>query len=64
MLMLHDNIGRTNWVTHIKDLLFQYGYGYVRIRIGVGHINRFVSSLKQRLDECLTRNWSDKFFKM
>ena len=64
MLMLHDNIGRTNWVTNIKDLLFQNGYRYVRIRLGVGQINRFVSSLKQRLNDCLTQNWSDKFFKM
>ena len=47
------------WVTYIKDLLFQYGYGYVCISQDVGHINMFVSSFKQRLKDCLTQNWSD-----
>ena len=47
------------WVTYIKDLLLQYGYGYVGISQDVGHINMFVSSFKQRLKDCLTQNWSD-----
>ena len=34
--MLHDDIGRKYWVTNMKDLLFQYGYGYVWISQGVG----------------------------
>ena len=58
-LMLHDDIGRQKWVTNIKDLLFQYGYGYVWISQDVGHINMFVSSFKQRLKDCVTQNWSD-----
>jgi len=60
MLMLHDDIGRKNWVTYIKDLLFQYGYGYVWISQDVGHINMFVSMFKQCLKDCLSQNWSDK----
>ena len=59
MLMLHDDIGRNNWVTNIKGLLFQYDYGYVWISQHLRHINMFVSSFKQRFKDCSTQNWSD-----
>jgi len=49
MLMLDDDIGRKKWVTYIKDLLFQNGYGYVWISQDVGHITMFVSSFIQCL---------------
>ena len=57
--MLHDNNGKKNWVTNIKDLLFKYGYGYVWISQDGGHIYMFVSSFKQRLTYCISQNWSD-----
>jgi len=98
MLMLHDNIGRTNWVTVLQFIRYtQHMYTYdmrrnkhnihtyyrtrlfwsknnndkenkykiftISIRLwisqDVGHINMFVSPCKQRLNDCLTQNWSD-----
>ena len=29
MLFYYDNIGNTNWVTHIRKHVYENGYGYV-----------------------------------
>jgi len=42
-----------------KIYYFNTAFGYVWISQDVGHINMFVSSLQQRLKDCLTQNWSD-----
>ena len=42
MIMSHDNIGRTNWVTNIKELLYRYGYGYVWLNQDVGDMKMFI----------------------
>ena len=58
--MSHDNIGRTNGVTDIKELLYIYGYGYVWVNQDVGDMNMFIFSFKQRLTDCMTQNWFDE----
>jgi hypothetical protein len=31
MLYELDNVGKTNWATHVKETLFKYGLGYAWI---------------------------------
>ena len=47
-----DDLGRTAWATHIKRLLFQYGFGYVWFSEDVGDFNIFLSQFEQRLIDC------------
>ena len=52
MLKSQDEIGRNNWVTAIKQLLFQYGYGFVWLSQEIGNIDSFTKQFKQRLSDC------------
>ena len=36
MLKRFDDIGRINWVTKVREILFQYGFGYVWLWQDVG----------------------------
>ena len=47
-----DDLGRTTWATHIKRLLFQYGFGYVWLNEDVCDFSIFLSQFKQRLIDC------------
>ena len=42
MLLQLDEAGRTNWTTHIKNLLFSYGFGHVWIFHDVGDDKEFL----------------------
>ena len=59
MLKSQDDIGRNNWVTSVKMLLFRYGFGFAWLSQDVGNINIFVRLFKQRLDDCFTQNWCE-----
>ena len=52
MLRQLDEAGRHTWVSNIKYLLFQYGFGYVWLHGEVGDINQFISVFVQRLKYC------------
>jgi hypothetical protein len=39
MLYELDNVGKTNWETHVKETLFKYGFGHARIAQEVGNIH-------------------------
>ena len=56
MLSLDEN-GRSNWVSHIKDILFRLGFGFVWVAQDVGHINTFIPVFKQRLFDNLHQKW-------
>ena len=49
MLKGQNDIGRINWVTQIKSLLFRFGFGYVWIAQNVGNLNSFIQVFKQRI---------------
>ena len=57
MLKSLDDVGRATWATHIKNILFQYGFGYAWIGQDVGDIENFMSLFKQRLSDTLTQSW-------
>ena len=57
MLKQIDESGRITWVTHVKDLLFRYGFGIVWITENVGDNNEFIYVFKQRLIDCALQDW-------
>lgn len=57
MLYNLDSAGRISWVTHVKHLLFKYGFGYVWIAQEVGNDLNFVSMFCQRLKDCAFQEW-------
>lgn len=52
-----DDAGRTTWASHVKHLLFQYGFGFVWVSQDFGDLDLFMYNIKQRLRDCLTQDW-------
>ena len=52
MLKRLDEAGHVTWVTHVKNLLYQYGFGYVWIVNEVGNQALFKQTFTQRLKDC------------
>ena len=42
MLKRHDGIGRTYWVTYVKNILYRYGFGFVWISQELGNVELFL----------------------
>lgn len=67
MLLIQHNHGKKNWVSGIKQILSENGFGIVWLSQGVGFEQRFVHELKERLIACNMQNWhaelenSDKY---
>ena len=53
MLKSLDSIGRVTWATHIKSLLFTYGFGYVWISQTVGRPETLIHLFQQRIKDSL-----------
>jgi hypothetical protein len=60
MLKQMDEMGKTNWVTSIKRILFTYGFGEVWLWQQVGDDMLFVSMFNQRLKDCWHKNGEAK----
>jgi len=58
MLKSLDNVGRLTWATHIKHILFLYGFGFVCVSHQVADIDVFISTFKQRLTDCHKQIWN------
>ena len=48
--------GRTTWATHVKMLLFNYGFRCVWLNSHVGDIDMFMTIFTQRLKDCCKQN--------
>ena len=59
MLLYQQDLGKKTSAYHVKDLLCRNGFGDVWLQQNVGHLNRFVSILKQRLLDQFQQDWSD-----
>ena len=57
MLLQIDEAGRTNWTTHIRKLLFSYGFSHVWIFHDVGDDKEFLRIFKKRIIDCFTQKW-------
>ena len=46
-MYIQSENGRTNWVTHDKNILYRYGFGFAFMNHGVGDTNSFLSLFKK-----------------
>ena len=59
MMKTLEESGRITWATHVQNMLFRYGFGYVWISHDVGDIHYFIKVFKQRLIDCFSQNWDE-----
>ena len=59
-LLLSSEQGSRNWVTNIKDILEQNGFGIVWLFKGVGNKLLFLNEFKLRLIDCYKQSWHAK----
>ena len=52
-----NNAGKINCVSHIRILLFKFGFGYAFIAQDIGNPLLFLKEFKQRLIDCNKQNW-------
>ncbi len=57
MLKAHDDMGRVNWASNVRNLLYKYGFGFVWISQDVGDITMFLYQFKQRIIDCCKQTW-------
>lgn len=57
MLKSHTEIGRSNWASNIRDLLYRFGFGLVWISQEVGNVPVFLNQFRQRVVDCTIQNW-------
>ena len=57
MLKSLDDAGRNTWASHIKKLLFRYGFGTVWIEQQVGNPTYFLNLFSQRIRDCYQQEW-------
>ena len=53
----YDDSGKISWATHVKMLLYKYGFGHVWLSQGVGDEIMFLNNFKQRLSDCFAQDW-------
>ena len=54
------NRGYTNWVSNVKNMLNNFGFGYVFENPNVVHVNSFISEFKCRLVDTFKQEWYGK----
>ena len=47
-----DEVGRLNWTSRIRNLLFTYGFGDAWIAQNIGNPKYFVALFAERLSDC------------
>ena len=57
MLLLQHEAGKQNWVSSVKNVLKENGFGIVWLCQGVGSVTQFVAEFKNRLISCYKQNW-------
>jgi hypothetical protein len=60
MLYELDNVGKTNWETHVKETLFKYGVGHAWIAQDAGNIHVFIHLFKMRVFNCYQQEWNEQ----
>ena len=60
MLRRPDKAWRTTWASHVKILLFRYGFGYAWLAVEIGDVSAFVELFKTRVKDCALQNLTEK----
>ena len=55
MLRSYDDSGKITWATHVKMLLYKYGFGHVWLSQGDEIV--FLKKIKQRLPHFFAQDW-------
>lgn len=59
MLLNLCSIGRLNWVSDIKNMLYRYGFGNIWEAQRVENENCFIKEFKIRVYDCNIQNWQE-----
>ena len=60
MLKRLDESGKTTWASHIKSMLFRFGFGYIWISQDVGNSKLLMHLFTERLKDCYFQEWLSK----
>ena len=60
MLRSLTDAGKTTWASHIRDMLFEHGFGYAWIADTVGNSEHFLSIFTQRIKDISLQNWRQR----
>eukprot|EP00745_Piridium_sociabile_P012238 TRINITY_DN18996_c0_g2_i5.p1 TRINITY_DN18996_c0_g2~~TRINITY_DN18996_c0_g2_i5.p1 ORF type:complete len:159 (+),score=0.05 TRINITY_DN18996_c0_g2_i5:375-851(+) len=58
-LLLLDERGKTNWITRVRNMLCTNGLAYVWVNRGVGCVQSFIKTFRQRLVDIRWQHWED-----
>jgi hypothetical protein len=58
MLLALDNLGKDCWVSNIRNILCESGFGFVWLQQGVGNDKMFLRLFKERLIDMFIQEWS------
>ena len=58
MLFNMDENGKKCWASHVRNILFNLGFGYVWLQQGVGCERAFIALFKQRLTDIYQQQWN------
>ena len=53
-----SNSSRFNWSSHVKKLLYEYGFGYIWGEQSVGNDATFLETFKIRITDCHIQLWN------
>ena len=58
--MLHNyaSVGRQNWVSQVRNILYQFGFGYIWESQSVDNNGHFLKEFTRRLMDCDLQNWN------
>ena len=57
MLRSLTDVGKTTWASHIRDMLFEHGFGFAWIADTVCNSEYFLSIFTQRIKDISLQNW-------
>ena len=57
MLLNLDNMGKTTWVSHIRNILFSHGFGFVWLHQTVGNISLFLRKFREQSVDMYYQDW-------
>ena len=60
MLKRLDESGKTTWASHIKSMLFRFGFGYIWISQDVGNSKLLTHLFTEGLKDCYFQEWLSK----